>query len=745
MTPEKQALLDRLNFSVPEELRQLKAWLLWEKVQRAGKTKFDKVPYYVSGMKRFGKQGSPEDRVKLVTFNEAVAVLQRSEFDGIGLAMLGEGFVGLDFDGCVDDSGNIKPQVLALVEGTYAEKSPSGHGLRAFFAGELPDRKNLAAGIETFCRQGFLTITGARINGCEIARLSDPLRAQLIDLVGTAQGQTRSDRMRGAKAQDPVLKRLYELGMVKRDCGGGKFAIRCPFEAQHTTGGGPGDTVYFLPHTNGFAQAHFDCKHTHCASRPDDEFRRAIGLGEAAHEDAEDAPKRLVVDRAQPYAAALRLVAMDYTAESHRTLHYWQGDFYRFAGACYRPVPAADMRAQLYATLAKRGETPKGGAVKVNKTLVDQFEDALRAAAKLADRITAPAFLDGEKGTPGQFIACRNGLLHVGTRTLRPASPAYFVHNALEFDYDPHAPQPAEWFRFLESIWPDDFQQWDTLAEWFGYLLTLGTGQQKILMLVGPKRSGKGTIGRVLTALVGAANTCAPTLANLGTHFGLQGLIGKQLAIVSDARLGVKTDAAAVAENLLRISGEDNISVPRKFQPDFTGRLPVRFVLMSNELPALADASGALASRFIILSLTESFYGREDHLLFDRLRSELPGILNWSLDGLERLRECGHFEQPNAGAHLVQQLDALASAIKTFLADCCVLEPTRWIAVQSLFEEWCKWCRTQNICSAGTCQTFGKDLVAAAPHVRVRRPRADDGERERIYQGIGLNEFRPRY
>lgn len=744
MTPEKQTLLDRLNLSVPEELRQIKAWLVWKKVQRAGKAKFDKVPYYVNGIKRFGEQGSPDDRARLVLFNEAVAVLARSEFDGIGLAMLGDGFVGLDLDNCVDDYGTIKPEVSALVEGTYAEKSPSGRGLRAFFAGEFPDRKNLLAGIEIFCRQGFLTVTGDRINGCELSRLSEPLRAKLRQLVGEAQGKSRSERMGEAKAKDPVLQRLYQLGMVERDCGGGKFDIRCPFEEEHTTGGGPGDTVYFLPHTNGFAHGRFDCKHAHCANRSDEEFRRAIGLCEAGQDDAGNAPNRLVVDRGQPYAAAVQLVTMDYTAGAHRMLHYWQGDFYRFEGACYRPVPAADMRAHLYATLAKRGLTPKGDPLKVNKPLVDQFEDALRAAAKLADRITVPAFLDGEIATPGQFIAFRNGLLQVGTRTLRMASPAYFVHNALEFDYDRNAPQPAEWFRFLDSIWPDDFQQWDTLGEWFGYLLTLDTCQQKILMLLGPKRSGKGTIGRVLTALVGAANTCAPTLANLGTHFGLQGLIGKQLAIVSDARLGIKTDVAVVAENLLRISGEDNISVPRKFQPDFIGRLPVRFVVLTNELPALADASGALASRFIILSLTESFYGREDHLLFERLRAELPGILNWALDGLDRLRERGHFEQPDAGAHLVEQLDALASPIKDFLADCCVLEPTRWIAVQSLFEEWCKWCRSQNIYSEGTCQTFGKDLTAAAPQVRVRRPRAEDGERERIYQGIGLNEFRPR-
>ena len=61
------------------------------------------------------------------------------------------------------------------------------------------------------------------------------------------------------------------------------------------------------------------------------------------------------------------------------------------------------------------------------------------------------------------------------------------------------------------------------------------------------------------------------------------------------------------------------------------GKLETRFVILTNELPRLTDASGALASRFITLVLTESFYGREDLGLTDKLAGELPGILNWAL------------------------------------------------------------------------------------------------------------------
>jgi putative DNA primase/helicase len=70
--------------------------------------------------------------------------------------------------------------------------------------------------------------------------------------------------------------------------------------------------------------------------------------------------------------------------------------------------------------------------------------------------------------------------------------------------------------------------------------------------MVGPKRGGKGTIGRVLTALLGAHHLAAPTLASLSTNFGLQPLIGRPLALISDARLSTKADSKIVVNACCR-------------------------------------------------------------------------------------------------------------------------------------------------------------------------------------------------
>ena len=69
--------------------------------------------------------------------------------------------------------------------------------------------------------------------------------------------------------------------------------------------------------------------------------------------------------------------------------------------------------------------------------------------------------------------------------------------HATPFAYDPSAPMPEGWLKFLKEIFPDDPQSIMALQEWFGYLLSGDTTQEKILLIIGPKRSGKGTILRI--------------------------------------------------------------------------------------------------------------------------------------------------------------------------------------------------------------------------------------------------------
>ncbi len=260
--------------------------------------------------------------------------------------------------------------------------------------------------------------------------------------------------------------------------------------------------------------------------------------------------------------------------------------------------------------------------------------------------------------------------------------------------------------------------------------------------MIGPTRAGKGVIARVLKALVGKGNYAGPTLASLGTNFGLMPLIGKPLAIVSDARLG-DTNVNVVVERLLSISGEDMLTVDIKNREHWTGTLPTRFLVISNELPRFGDASGAIANRFIVLTLQQSWLGHEDTHLTDDLLTELPGILGWALDGLDRLNEHGRFTEPGSSTDAILALADLVSPVSAFVRDRCVTGPGTEVPVDALYEEWKSWA-DDNGHRPGSVQTFGRNLRAVVPALAVVRPRTDDDadRRPRWFQGIGLTMTR---
>jgi len=158
---------------------------------------------------------------------------------------------------------------------------------------------------------------------------------------------------------------------------------------------------------------------------------------------------------------------------------------------------------------------------------------------------------------------------------------------------------------------------------------------------------------------------------------------------------------------------------------------------MSNELPRLGDVSGALASRFVILTLERSFYGREDHGLGERLMSELPGILRWAVDGYQRLRARGRFEQPASAADAVSELEELGSPVGAFLAEHCVVGPAYSVLTDALYARWREWCAERGRDHPGTEASFGRDMRAVVPTLR-RRQRRVGGERKRFYDGVGL-------
>jgi putative DNA primase/helicase len=244
--------------------------------------------------------------------------------------------------------------------------------------------------------------------------------------------------------------------------------------------------------------------------------------------------------------------------------------------------------------------------------------------------------------------------------------------------------------------------------------------------------------------VLGRDSVGGPTVSSLSENFGLEPLITKSLAIVSDMRIGTRTDKSTLVERLLSISGEDTITVHRKFRQAWDGKLPTRFMILTNVLPSLSDGSGALAGRFVVLILTVTFFGKEDPGLTLKLAAELPGILNWAIDGHKRLTTRRRFVMPKSSEAAVDDIEMLGAPVRAFIRDCCEVGPKFEVGVDKLWSKYQVWAEQEGRKEAGTKAWFGRDLNSAVPGLKIERPRVKDsnGEERRVYTYVGLRFVR---
>ena len=334
------------------------------------------------------------------------------------------------------------------------------------------------------------------------------------------------------------------------------------------------------------------------------------------------------------------------SASGFPTIWHVRGGWYAWTGTHYAPVCGEVVEQRVLRFLQHRWP----GTCRL--ATIRNVTDLLRIVQH-QEMDTSPCWLDGSTKECSDLFVARNGVLRLSgiTCDIVPHDPRLFSTAAVAYDFLAGA-TCSSWTKFLDQLWPSKSWPQKVLQEWFGYCLTHDTSQQKILEIIGPPASGKSTIARVLTQVLGRANVATPSIRDLSGCFGLWGLLDKKLAIIPDAVL--PRPCPALEELLKSVSGEDAVDIHRKRLPPLTGvRLGVRLMVLANELPTFQDPSGALRRRLITLRTTRSFTGNEDVHLTERLLAELPGILNWAIDGLRRLTAQGRFSDPDEHASAI--------------------------------------------------------------------------------------------
>lgn len=447
-------------------------------------------------------------------------------------------------------------------------------------------------------------------------------------------------------------------------------------------------------------------------------------------------------------------------AQRHENMVRYQNDWLDYDGSAYQMIEDDTIESEVLGFLdkAKRlvayevfnettGETetkfrpepfnPKDADVsQVNKLLAHDCH--VKAGA-----MVPPFFLDGGTGEhegldPANLISCQNGLLDITTRVLYPATPQFFTRTALPIEYGPTAECP-QWRTFLFQVLADD-QLIMLMQQWFGYLITTDISIQKLLYLQGVPRSGKGTTARVIDELVGPRNVASHTIHDLAIGFGREGLIGKSLLKIADMNTDNKQDLSQAVSIINGITGQDPLHIERKFKGSLDINLKAHVVMIGNQFPDFGDHTTAIGERMNVIPFRVSFAGREDAELTPKLLTELPGILNFALDGLDSLRETNKFIAVEASEEAKRQILNSGNPVRGFVNDMCEIGPGFETSKDDLFEAYTRYCITARAHPFSRNVFFSK-LKTAVTSLQDTRPGYSD--RERALAGIGLRSAGP--
>jgi P4 family phage/plasmid primase-like protien len=744
--------------SIPIELKRIPRWVLWRLLEKGegDNTTWAKVPSQTNGLA--ASSTNPETWADFISVQDAYQQ-NPAKFAGVGFVFTAEdNIVGIDLDDCYDLTvgfTNAAMQQLAKSIEGYMEVSPSGTGVKIFTRAEhFASHADHSIGFEAYATGRYFTVTGHHLSGSVPVAPQD-LTSVIPERTMRRTGDAFGDYVAPLEDWDITKVETELLSKLSPDCHYNEW-IKIGQILHHQFSG---DVEALECWDRWSSQSpdyktigEFSCDYKWRTFKGSGAtLRSLIFMANAQIRKEALARGEIVLDSGAMNHARIFL-ENHYTSEEGYSLVHYADEFFIYVGTHYEVIEEATIRAKVYAFLDKCKKPAKQGALapfNPSPASVSAAIDAVKSVVHLANHPNTkpPIWLEGyadSKPAASKLISLMNGIFHLEDSILLPHSLAFFTQNSLPFEYKPTSQCPT-WMKFLQSIWPDDQESIDTLQEMMGYILSGDTRQQKFFNLIGPRRSGKGTINKVLVALLGQHNTVAPELGELCDTFGLQPWLGKLLASFTDARAPERNRSAVVSQ-LLRIVGGDTITVNRKNKESWNGYLPTRIVIYSNEVLQLTENSNALTGRMIVLKMTKSFFDNEDTDLAHKLEQELGGIFNWAMEGLKRrLARGGHFLQPKSGKEYLDLMEELGNPMKPFADDALEFDPKGYARKEDVFACWKHWALKKSM-SPGTEQAFKRRFLAATQEKYVTSYQMQiNGERSQVYMGVKINDKAQKY
>ncbi len=737
---------------IPLELKQLPHWVGWKYMQHPGEDHKRKVP--INAMD--GQPAKSNDPTTWCDFDTACRGKERFGLDGIGFMFSGDGIFGIDIDHCYDpETQELDPAAAEIIETvqSYTELSPSGTGIHILCKGALPEGRKRRGAVEMYSTLRYFTVTGNQFgleypfSDCteRVAVMHRKYLGEEENAAGAQKAALPMPTGRGTNADmsvDAILRRMFDSkhGQKLQDLYNGSW------ERYGIGDGSQSSADQAFCNTLAFW-----CR---CDAALMDAIFRRSGLYRQKWDKRRGAKTygQITIDRAikdcrdiwepqervqHPVPAvppppqntsndvpAIENATVGETGQRRYYTYDDTGNALRFRDANAGLIHYNNVDGCWIYWDGVRWASDENGEIKrrADKMLADMAKDlkemqddpAYNAYKKHLSRsrshrgkegfIAEARHLEGvpvlpsEMDRAGNAFNVRNCLISLKTGKTAEHDKKYMISKLAPVTYDENAKCPR-WDRFIEEITCGDKSLQLYLQRMIGYCMTAYTKEQCMFFLYGNGSNGKSVFVDTIAYMLGEyAASCQPETVmmrdrNNTARGDLARLKGARMVVTSEPNDGCRLDEGIVKQ---MTGGTENKLTARflygrefEFSPEF------KIVMSTNYKPVIKGTDNGIWRRVRLIPFTAEFTKENrDPQLTEKLRRELPGILNWAIAGAvgwckEGLPPCAIIDE--AGQEYRSEMDR----VQQFLDDCTTRSESSSTQASTLYKCYKAWCSEQ--------------------------------------------------
>lgn len=737
---------------IPLELKQLPHWVGWKYMQRPGEDHKRKVP--INAMD--GQPAKSNDPTTWCDFDTACLGKERFGLDGIGFMFSGDGIFGIDIDHCYDpETQELDPAAAEIIETvqSYTELSPSGTGIHILCKGALPEGRKRRGAVEMYSTLRYFTVTGNQFgleypfSDCteRVAVMHRKYLGEEETAAGAQKAALPMSAGRGTNADmsvDAILRRMFDSkhGQKLQDLYNGSwerygigdgsqssadqafcntlaFWCRCDAALMDAIFRRSGLYRQKWDKRRGaktYGQITIDRAIKDCRDiwEPQEQVQRpAPAIPPPPQNTSNEVPA--IENATVGETGQRRYYTYDDTGNALRfrdanagLIHYnhvdgcwiyWDG--VRWASDENGEIKrrADKMLADMAKDLKEMQDDPAYNAYKkhLSRSRSHRGKEGFIAEARHLEGVPV---LPSEMDRAGNAFNVRNCLISLKTGRTAEHDKKYMISKLAPVTYDENAKCPR-WDRFIEEITCGDKSLQLYLQRMIGYCMTAYTKEQCMFFLYGNGSNGKSVFVDTIAYMLGEyAASCQPETVmmrdrNNTARGDLARLKGARMVVTSEPNDGCRLDEGIVKQ---MTGGTENKLTARflygrefEFSPEF------KIVMSTNYKPVIKGTDNGIWRRVRLIPFTAEFT-KENRApqLIEKLRRELPGILNWAIAGAvgwckEGLPPCAIIDE--AGQEYRSEMDR----VQQFLDDCTTRSESSSTQASTLYKCYKAWCSEQ--------------------------------------------------